>query len=113
MKKFVLKCLANMLGIYLSSLLFPAIAFASPAAVFWAGLVLGLINLLVRPLLLLIALPVNLLTLGLFTLAINAWLLMLAAHLAGGLVFPSFWLALAAALIVSMANILLDRLLGR
>lgn len=110
MKKFVLKCLANAAGIYLASLLFPAIAAASPAAVLGAGLVLGLINLLVRPLVLLIALPVNLLTLGLFTLAINAWLLMLAARLAGGLAFPSFWLALATALIVSAANIVLDRL---
>ncbi|MDR3588233.1 MAG: phage holin family protein [Negativicutes bacterium] len=110
MKKFILKCLTNMVCLYIASLLFPSIAVASVEGIFWAGLLLGLINLFVRPLILLVALPINLVTLGLFTLVINAWLVMLAAHLSGGLSIPSFLLALAAAFIIAAGNIIADRL---
>jgi putative membrane protein len=113
MKKFIVKCLTNMVSIYIASLLFPAIAAASAEGIFWAGLLLGLINLFIRPLILLIALPINIVTLGLFTLVINAWLVMLAAFLSGALAIPSFLLALVTAFIITAANIVTDRLLQK
>jgi len=113
MKNFIVKCLTNMVSIYLASLLFSAIAVSSAEGIFWAGLLLGLINLFIRPLLLLVALPINLVTLGLFTLVINAWLVMLAAYLSGALSIPSFLLALATAFIIAAANIVADRLLQK
>jgi putative membrane protein len=111
MRKFAIKSLANMLGIYIASLLFPALLISSPVAVFWAGLALGVINLLIRPLLLLISLPINFVTLGLFTLVINAWLVMLATHLVSGVYIPSFLLAFATAFIIFISNIILEHVL--
>lgn len=110
MKKFIIKCFTNMLGIYVASLLFPAISVSSPAAVLWAGFVLGLITLFLRPVLLLISLPVNLLTMGLFTLVINAWLVQVTSYLTIGINVPSFLYALVTALIIYLINILSSRL---
>ena len=69
-----------------------------------AALVLGLVNALIRPVLLFLTLPINLLTLGLFTFVINAALLCLAAWLAPGFAIASFWSALALAVIVAVVN---------
>ena len=113
MKKFVIKIIANMAGIYVASLTFTAISVSSWQAVFWAGIVLGLVNLLIRPLLLLVSLPINLITLGLFTLVINAWLVMLATGHITGIHIPSFLLALATAIIISILNTVLDHLLNK
>jgi len=111
MKNFIIRCLVNMAGIYIASQMFPSIYISSPEAVFGAGFALGLINLLVRPFLLLIALPINLLTLGLFTLVINGLLVMLTAWLISSLYIPSFWLAFITAFIISVLNVISDRLL--
>jgi putative membrane protein len=112
MKKFVLRSLANMLGIYAASLVFPAIVVASPAALFAAGLVLAVINMFIRPLLLLVSLPVNIVTLGLFTLVINAWMVMLAAYFVNGLVISGFLLALATAFLIWVGNMVVDAVAG-
>lgn len=111
MKKFAVKLLTNMVGIYIASLVFPAITISSPEAIFWAGLALGLINLLIRPILLLISLPINIFTLGLFTLVINAWLVLLAAHITSGIYIPSFLLAFFAAFIIFITNLVFEHVL--
>lgn len=101
MQNFIVNCLVNMLGLYAASLLFPAITATSPAAIMETGLVLGIINLFLRPLLLLLCLPLNIITLGLFTLVINTWLLLLADWCIPGLNIPSFVLAFAAAFLIT------------
>lgn len=73
------------------------------AAIF-AGFGLGLIHLLVRPLLLLVALPVNLITFGVFTVVIDTWLVMLLDHFAMGIIIPGFWDALLTALLIMALN---------
>jgi putative membrane protein len=75
-----------------------------------AALLLGVINGLIRPVLLLLTLPINLVTLGLFTFVINAALLCLAAWLAPGFAISSFWSALALALIVAVVNAVIGQL---
>ena len=75
-----------------------------------AALVLGVVNALIRPVLLLLTLPINLVTLGLFTFVINAGLLCLAAWLAPGFAIASFWSALALALIVAVVNAVIGAL---
>ncbi len=59
------------------------------------AIVLGLLNTFVRPLIILLTLPVTLVTLGLFILVINAGMVMLAARLVPGFIVASFWWALA------------------
>jgi putative membrane protein len=72
-----------------------------------AGAFLGILNALFRPLLLIITLPVNILTLGLFTFVINAVLLLMVSGVVTGLEIRSFWSALGGALIIALISWLL------
>ncbi len=107
MRAIIIKLLLNTGGFYLASIFFPRITFSSPALLLWSGLVLGLVNILVRPVLLLLTLPVNLLTFGIFTLVINTLMVMLTGTLVRNLHIPGFWHALAIAVIISGLNMLL------
>ena len=69
-----------------------------------AAAFLGILNALFRPVLLLITLPVNILTLGLFTFVINAVLLLMVSGVVTGLEIRSFWSALGGALIISIIS---------
>ena len=77
MRKLMLKVIANMVAFYCAAKLFPGMQLDGIATAVWAGLILGIVNLLLRPILFLLTLPVNFLTLGLFTLILNTWMVML------------------------------------
>lgn len=77
-----------------------------------ASALLGLLNLLLKPFLILITLPVNILTLGLFTLVINAVVLSAAVALVPDLHIAGFWTALWTALFLSISSGILNALLG-
>lgn len=70
--------------------------------------VLGLLNITLRPVLLLLSLPITLLTLGLFALVINAAMVLLAAGILEGFVVAGFWSALLFSFFVSLANGIAD-----
>ncbi len=76
-----------------------------------AALVLGLLNTLIRPVLLVLTLPINVLTLGLFTLVINGFLFWLTARLMGGFEVAGFWWAVIAALVYSLISWAISALL--
>lgn len=70
-----------------------------------ASIVLGLLNLLVKPFLLILSLPITLLTFGLFSVVINAIILSLTAAFVGpGFAFASFWTTLLVAVLMSLVN---------
>jgi putative membrane protein len=75
---------------------------------FWSGLaaaaLLGIVNAIIRPLVILLTLPINIMTLGLFTLVINAFMLRLVAWLVGGITITGFWAAFWGALIISLVS---------
>jgi putative membrane protein len=72
------------------------------------ALVLGLLNLLVKPILILFTLPATILTLGLFIFVINALLLMLASALVKGFKIDSFFTAIIASIVISLLSILVQ-----
>ena len=76
-----------------------------------AALVLGLVNTLIRPVLVLLTLPVTLLSMGLFILVINAFLFWLVAQLVGGFHVAGFWSAFLAAILYSVISWALSTLL--
>ncbi len=82
---------------------------------FWAVIlvaaVFGLINALIKPLALLLSLPLLVLTLGLFTIVVNALMLMLTAALLAALTVHSFWAALLGALLISVVSFLFSVIL--
>ncbi|MCX6808353.1 MAG: phage holin family protein [Candidatus Berkelbacteria bacterium] len=101
----------------ISSLFLMVIPFLIPWAgirisSFWialiAALVLGLLNVLIRPFLLLVTLPINILTLGVFTLFVNASVFWLTSRIVSGFVVPNFWAAFWGAIIYSLLSMLIN-----
>jgi putative membrane protein len=77
-----------------------------------AGLVLALLNSLLRPILMILAIPLNVITLGLFTFAINALILYLAQYFVDGFTLRnSFWIILILAIFMSLLNGFLSSIL--
>ena len=91
--------------------LLPSIHVASFATALWAAVVLGLINAVIRPVLLLLTLPVTLLTLGLFIFVINGLMFWLAGSLIEGFVVGGFWPAVFGSLLYSVVSWALSNLL--
>ncbi len=113
MLNFLLKLALNALALWLTTLLYSGVYFAPGTGtldVLVAALVLGLVNALIRPLLLLLSLPVNLLTLGLFTLVVNGAVLSIVAGVTS-LNVAGFGAAIVGALILSVVSWALDHLL--
>lgn len=93
--------------------LYPGITVASFGAALIAAFVVGLLNTLVRPLLVLLTLPVTLLTLGLFLFVINAWMFWWAGSMLEGFKVPGFGAALVGSLIYSLCGIVIDAAMER
>jgi putative membrane protein len=102
--RFVLRVLVNALGIYLVAEILPGIEVRSALAALGAGLVLGLINAVVRPVLVVLTLPVTLVTLGLFLLVVNAVCLWLTSLVVDGFTVHGFWPAVLGALLISIIS---------
>ena len=113
MTKLAVKVLANIAAFYCAAYFFPAIRIDRPETYLWAGLILGIINLIIKPVLLLLTLPINLVTLGLFTLFLNTWLVMMTDAMLPGLSIPGFRLAFLTGLIVSGSNLILNALVEK
>ena len=77
-----------------------------------AALVLAVINTLIRPVLSLISLPITIITFGLFSLVLTAFMVEIMDYFVGGITVTTFWWALLLGLIVSVANSTIDNLLN-
>lgn len=75
---------------------------------FWAAAVLGILNALFRPILIIFTLPINILSLGLFTFIINALMLKMASGVITGFDVQGFWTAVLGSLIISVISWLLS-----
>ncbi len=101
---FALRTLVVALGLWLAAELVPGIQVSGTATFIWAALVLGVVNALVRPLLIILTLPITVVTLGLFLLVINAAMLGLVAWLFDDFSIAGFWAALLGAIVVSLTG---------
>jgi putative membrane protein len=98
------------LALWGASLVFSGIRFSGTSALIVSALLLGFANAVLRPLLVILTLPLTLLTLGLFILVINALLLQLVAKLVNGFTISGFWTAFFASLFISLLSIALGTL---
>jgi putative membrane protein len=101
---FFLRWSVNLLALVIAGSVIPEIRIQSIGMGMIAAAVLGVVNAVIRPVVLLLTLPINLLTLGLFTLVINAALLKLVSDLTPGFVIESFRAAFLGALIISVVS---------
>ncbi len=103
--KFLLRLLILGATIFLISYLFPSlIQVDNFITAFIVALVLAIINAFVRPIVMILTLPLNILTLGLFTFIVNALMLILASEIVPGFAISSFWTALLASILISIVN---------
>jgi putative membrane protein len=104
MAGFILRGLIAALGLWAATEMLDGFTIDSSWTLVGAGLLLGVINAIVRPFALLLSLPALLLTLGLFLLVINAAMLGLVAAMLPGFKIAGFWTAVGGALIVSVVS---------
>jgi len=108
---FLVKLGINALALLLAAQIFHKIWFDSQQATFIAALVLALVNTYLRPIVVILTLPINILTLGLFTLVINGLMLELVSWLIPAFHVEGFWTAVGGALVISIVSCLLNLLL--
>lgn len=101
----LLKWLVLALSIMFVGWVVPGISVASFTTALVASVVVALVNLVIKPVLVLLTLPINILTLGIFILIINALLFMFVAYLVPGVEVSSFWSAFLGALLLSILSI--------
>lgn len=124
MRNFALKTAINGVALWLAAIVLPEIRLGEQApelsnrlvTILLVALVFGVLNAVIKPLLTLLSLPMILLTLGLFTIVVNAIMLQVTAAIAGAIgldfyVDSFFWAAVLGALIVSFVSMLLNTLL--
>ncbi len=108
--RFTLRVLVNGAAILLAAVIVPGIAIRHQdvGTLLLVGLVIGLVNAFLKPIVDFFAFPLLLVTLGLFQLVVNALLLLLVGWIVPDLSIDGFWAAFLGALIVSVAGILLE-----
>jgi putative membrane protein len=112
MTGFLLRVAIVALGLWLATLMLPGLRFDNATYLLGAALLLGIVNAIVRPIAVVLTLPLTLLTLGLFLLVVNAAMLGLVALLLDGFQISGFWTALGGSLIVSITGWLAAGLIG-
>jgi putative membrane protein len=110
--KFLFGWLSNVVALFVAALVVPGVDYGDQFwALFLAGLVFALVNLVVRPLVVLLALPAVILTLGLALFLVNAFMLYLTDWIVPDFETGSFWSTLGGAVIVWVVNLVLNAVL--
>jgi putative membrane protein len=116
--KLVIRILINAGALWLTALLLPSIDLATNIwGILIVAIIFGLVNALIRPIIQLLALPITILTLGLFTLVINTLMLLITAGIAGDLLsiqggaLERLWYAFLGSIVISIISTLLSWIL--
>ncbi len=104
---FILRMLLSALAVLLLANILPGVSVESYWIAVLVAVVLSLLNLIVKPLLVILTLPVTIITLGLFLLVINAIIILLASKLVTGFAVDGFWTALLFSLLLSLLQAVL------
>ena len=102
--QILVNLLVSGLAVFVSAYVLPGVHVDTFVTAIIVAVVLGIVNAVLKPMLLLLTLPINLLTLGLFTFVINAVMVLLVSYVVPGFTVASFWWALGFSLILSVVN---------
>ena len=108
MKEFLIRWLITTLAVMGATYLIPGISYNSTGTLISAALLLGIINALIRPVLLLLSLPFIIITMGFFILVINALLLLFVSAVIPGFHVEGFWNALFAGIVIGIISWILS-----
>ena len=113
MLRFILQGLAGALGFWIAAHIVPGVHATSALALIEAGLLLGVINALVRPLLILLTLPLTIITLGFFLLVVNAITVWLTTRLIHGVHIHGFSSLILTVVVLGVTSILAGGLINQ
>ncbi len=99
------------LSLWVASYLFAGIKFSNRSSLLISALVLGFVNAVLRPILLILTFPLTIVTLGLFALVLNALMIMLVAKLVKGFKLSGFWTAFFAGIFITLFSLLIEHFL--
>lgn len=100
----LIRWIVSALAILVASYILPGVVLEGLFPAFVLAVVLGLINATLKPILIVLTLPINILSLGLFTLVINGFLILLAAKIVPGFSVNGFWWAILFSLVLSLVS---------
>ncbi len=113
MQGFLLRWLFNAIAIFMTTRIIQGVQVPDFTTAILAALILGIVNAFIRPIVLLLTLPINLLTLGLFTLIVNTLMLYIVAAVVPSFVITGFVSALVGALLIAIISTLLSHIFAR
>jgi putative membrane protein len=106
---FLVKMIVTTFAVVIGSYILPGVAVADFLTAIIVAFVLGILNALLKPILVILTIPVTVFTLGLFLLVINAFIIQLAAYFVRGFDVASFWYALLFSIILSLITWILEQ----
>ena len=108
--KFLAQLIISALAVIITSLILPGVQINSPLTGVIVAAVLAVLNAIIKPILVILTIPITVITLGLFLLVINAALILLASYLVDGFNVQGFWTALFFSIILSLVTSIFNNL---
>lgn len=112
MKGILIRWLILTVSIIFAAYVIDGIQVTGFFSAFFTAAILGILNAFFRPVLIILTLPINIMTLGLFTFVINALMLMMASGVISGFKISGFWSAISGSLVISMVSWALNALIN-
>lgn len=109
--KLITKLLIATVSVLVAGYITPGVHVQSFFTALVVAIVLGVLNTFMKPIIMILALPINILTLGLFTVVINTGMILLTDKIVAGFVLPGFWMALVFGFVMWMVNSFLSMFL--
>ncbi|NMB48601.1 phage holin family protein [Candidatus Kuenenbacteria bacterium] len=106
--KIIINWLINTVAVTIAAFLIPGVKLTGLGAALLAAVVLGLVNAVIKPIFIILTLPINILTLGLFTLVINALMVLLVGKLVPGFEVSGFGWAMLFSIILTIVSAILN-----
>ena len=110
---FAIKLAVNIMALFFVVNIVPGITASSWQSLVVAAVIIGALNTFLRPVLILLTLPISILSIGLFTLIINGFMFYLASIVVKGFVVANFWSAFFAALLFSLTSFILNTIFSQ
>ena len=108
--KLLVRLLINAVAVLICAYFIPGVTVDGFVSALWVAVALAILNTFLKPILMLISFPINLITFGLFTIVVNTIIILLADYLVPGLTIETFWLAVLFGIVLTIVSGILDNL---
>jgi putative membrane protein len=109
---FIVQAVVTAVGLWLAARVVPGVEFTSTGSLVAAAVILGVVNAFVRPVMIVLTLPLTIVTFGLFLLVVNAAMIGLTAMFLGGFVVNGLWAGVGAAIVTGVVSWIAGALFG-